>query len=936
MDRNIFILIFAFIFLSLKGIPQENVDSLTQELNRFSHFNSNYFYFENQLAGQIPGVHITPRGGLPGQGGNVTINGLQSFSQNNMPLIVVDGIMYNVQNEDSPVIDGLVNNAFNEINGNDVEHVEFLRGANTLQYGSQAGRGVLVIKTKDNRDLETSITFNSMMSVNSLYRTKKLLDAKQFNGYAIDVLKTKYEMHEILENYPYLFYDPDHVNFNNFNQDTRWQNEVYSTSLSHKYNLAVKGGDAIAKYYLSVGYQDDNGLVENTDYQKYSMKFRSNVNVTRDFDIDVNVGISQFNSHVIESGGFSINNNPLASSLLRTPMLGVHEIDNNGQIQIPYTEIYDFGVSNPAAILNDNKTTSTGHFLTAFLNFNYRLSDYFDMKLTTAVKSTHNRQNNFISGKNSQAIVPTWYFNTFAENMAKHYLSKHFTPEFNYSAGYKNDELLKGLGARLGIRYTESNFKYNYGIGINTPSDEFVTLNQTSNSEIRQILGNFYGYKLVQFHGHSSLNVTDKMGLQLLASVDGNSNVGAAADRFGLFYGASLDYQLVKNSDSKLFNYLEMELSHHKTANTNIDNDKTKHYYVSTPFGNLAGLKPFNIANSRLKWEDVYSTQLNILSTLFKSVQADLSVYQNRIKDMIVFKSLEDYTGFEGMFVNEGEMKYTGFNLGINSDVKIKDLQLNIYANTGHAVPEVTKLPGGDPIIEQVPGGELVAEVGSAGYQFFGYQMEKVISTKEEADRYNLFNKNGQKYEAGDIKFEDLTPDNVIDEKDRKVIGNPNPDYFGGFGLNGHYKQVSFNLNFTYSIGNDVFNYMRMLTEGQSALYNQTTNVLNAWVKEGDITHVPRINYGDPLYNNAFSSRFIEDGSYLKLSDVNIGYDLNIMTEYIKSLKVNLSAHNLWFTSKYSGYDPVFSYSDSPVYRSIDYGRMPNPRSFILNVQIGL
>lgn len=935
MNRNIFILIFAFFCLSYNGMTQENVDSLKQELNQFSYFDNTYFNFENQLAGQIAGVNITSRGGLPGAGSNIAINGFQSFSQNTMPLIVVDGVLYNVQNQESPVIRGLLDNLFNAINGFDIESVEFLQGASALKYGSQSGRGVIIIKTKDNKDLETSITFNSVLSANTLYRTKPLLNREQFNGYAIDLLKTEYEMYEIMNGFPYLFYDSDHVNYNNFNQNTLWQDEIYKRSLSHKYNLAVKGGDAIAKYYLSVGYQDDKGIVMNTNNRKYNTKFSVNINVARNFDIDVNVALTEFNINAIESAGFNNNSNPMASALLRTPMLGAYDIDHENITQNTYTKIYDFGVSNPIAILNDNRTNSKGNFLSAFVNFSYKLNDYFDMKLTTAVNSAQNRQNNFISGRTSNAVVPTWYFNKFAENMSKHFISKHRVQQINYSLGYTNDKLLKGFGAQLGTRYLEDIYENDYGVGINTSSDNFVTLGQTSSAEIRQILGNYYGYKLLQFHGSSSLNVTDKMEIQLLANIDGNSNVGVDANRFGFFYGTNLNYEFLKNDESKFLNYLKVRYSYHKSANTNIDNNKINRYYVSSPFGNLAGLKPFNIANNQLKWEDVYSSQLNILSTLFRVIHTDLTIYQNRIKDMIVFKNLPNYTGFDGIFVNGGEMKSTGFNVGISGDIKINNLLLNIYANTGHNVSEITKLPDDKPIIKKVPGGELIATVGSGGYQFFGYNMKKVISTKAEADSYDLYSKNGQKYEAGDIKFEDLTKDNVIDEKDRMIIGDPKPDYFGGFGFNSKYKQLSLRLNFTYSIGNDVFNYMRMLTEGQSELFNQSTNVLNAWVKEGDITDVPRLNYGDPLLNNAFSNRFIEDGSYLKLSNLNIGYDLNITTEFIQSVKINLSAQNLWFTSKYTGYDPVFSFNDNPIFQGIDYGKMPNPRSFILNLQIG-
>ncbi|TKG96990.1 SusC/RagA family TonB-linked outer membrane protein [Puteibacter caeruleilacunae] len=934
MKNKIFILVFTLLYMSAPLWAQVDSTAMRNTHKSIHKTEKNILNFEDQLKGKLAGVKVTRRSGMPGEGSNVLVNGFKSLIPGVKPLYVIDGILYDIQANESPVIEGLVNNALAQIDGNDIESIKMLSGAEALKYGSQAGRGVIVINTKNNDHLKTAISFNTAMGVNTLYREKDVLSAQQFNSYAIDVLKSKYELYEFQDEYPYLFYNSDDVAYNNFNRNTNWQDEVYKTSFSQNYNLQVQGGDAIAKYYLSVGYLDDKGIAEETNYNKFSMRFNSNINVTRDFTIDVIATLNEFKSNAIESG-YSFNNNPLMSALTRTPMLGVRDLNSDGIEQLAYTRVYGFGVSNPIAILKDNVTYSKGHYISAGLTFNYRFDEQWSTSLGLALNSTKNRQNNFISGRTSKAIAPSYYYNKYAENMTKHFLGEQFFTQFDYELTYQQKDILRGLKATIGARYKESEYENDYAVGINTPNDDFVTLNQASTNDIREVLGDFYGFKLMQFYGNASIGLTDNLSATGYVSIDGNSNVGENTDRYGVFYGGELDYDILQNNDG-FMNELNFSLSFMKTGNTEIGNEMTNRYFKSTPFVNIAGLQPLNLANTRLKWEDVYSTQFNVGTRLFGLVDVEFSAFQNKIKDMIVFEKQEEYTGFEGMFVNGGEMKSTGFNLSAIADFNVNKVNVNLYANVAHSNEEITKLPGGNDIITAIPGGTVISRVGGSSYEFYGLEMEKVIATQQEADGYNLQARNGNRYQAGDVKFADNQKDSIINDNDRTLIGDANPDLFGGFGMSLAYAKFALDVNFSYSVGNDVFNYSRMITEGQDALFNQTSNVLNAWTKDGDITDIPRLNYGDPVFNNSFSSRFIEDGSFLKLSDVKVSYDFGVNNKFIKSMKVYARGYNLWFTSKYSGYDPEFSYSDNAAYQGVDYGKMPNPRSFIVGLQIGL
>ncbi|MCF8346753.1 MAG: SusC/RagA family TonB-linked outer membrane protein, partial [Bacteroidales bacterium] len=219
---------------------------------------------------------------------------------------------------------------------------------------------------------------------------------------------------------------------------------------------------------------------------------------------------------------------------------------------------------------------------------------------------------------------------------------------------------------------------------------------------------------------------------------------------------------------------------------------------------------------------------------------------------------------------------------------------------------------------------------------FYGYQSLGVISSQQEADEINLVDKAGRRFNAGDILFDDLDENGIIDERDKTVIGNPHPDFVAGLYNRISYKGISLGILLQYTGGVDVFNYLRSDLESMDNYDNQTTAVYNRWVADGQETTIPKEEFGDPMGNSRFSSRWIEDGSYFRLKSLTLSYKVPAKLIFVNKLNIYLTGTNLITITKYTGYDPEFSYSDGILGQGIDYGKFPQPRTMIVGIKVGL
>ncbi|MCK4748641.1 MAG: SusC/RagA family TonB-linked outer membrane protein, partial [Bacteroidales bacterium] len=304
--------------------------------------------------------------------------------------------------------------------------------------------------------------------------------------------------------------------------------------------------------------------------------------------------------------------------------------------------------------------------------------------------------------------------------------------------------------------------------------------------------------------------------------------------------------------------------------------------------------------------------------------------------NLILPQTLDQAFGFNTYYDNGGTLKTSGIEASIDTRNVLGQVLWNAGLTVSTQVNEITRLSiladdQQDYFITSIEGAELITKVGNPMFSFYGYETDGVFSSSE-----GVTGPNGYLNEAGDIIFVDRDDNDIIDDNDKTLIGNPNPQLFGGFFNSIYYKNFNLDLNFTFNLGNDLYNYLRMRGESMDDLYNQRSEVTGRWTGDGTSSEIPRNNVGDSYGNSAFSDRWIEDGSYVRLKNIILGYTFEKSTRVYKNLMIYATATNLFTFTSYSGYDPEFLYNNNPEYLGVDYGKIPHPRSFVIGIKLGL
>jgi hypothetical protein len=275
-----------------------------------------------------------------------------------------------------------------------------------------------------------------------------------------------------------------------------------------------------------------------------------------------------------------------------------------------------------------------------------------------------------------------------------------------------------------------------------------------------------------------------------------------------------------------------------------------------------------------------------------------------------------------------------GMDVSLQGRILDKQLKWEVGINAGSYRNKVTALPG-NPVITSYAGATYITQPGSAANLFYGYKTQGIYRTNAAAQKEG-YTVNGLPATGGDVRFTDIDNNHIIDEHDRQVIGNPAPDLFGGISNRLSFKRWTLDVLFTFSLGNDVYNYTRQQLESGSTTNNQTLALVNRWRADGQITDIPAVAMGDPKGNARFSDRWIEDGSYLRLRTLSVSYDIPVNARFLKYAKVYATGNNLLTFTKYLGYDPEFSAGNSIFTQGVDTGLEPLFRSVQLGVRVGL
>ena len=356
------------------------------------------------------------------------------------------------------------------------------------------------------------------------------------------------------------------------------------------------------------------------------------------------------------------------------------------------------------------------------------------------------------------------------------------------------------------------------------------------------------------------------------------------------------------------------------------------------------GLQFGNMENDGVKWESTARFNAGLDAMMFGNrLGLSFDWYYARTKDLLVQKTNPYVSGMGTYWGNGGELQNIGLEATLNAKlVNTRDFQWELGFSVGHYKNKVLALDE-DSYIASVYGGEVATMEGYPVGVFWGYKTDGVIASQREIDEmenplYQLdATETPQYFKPGDVKFVNIAgEDGLINDKDKTIIGDPNPDIYGNIFTTFSYKGVRLDVGFNYSLGNDIYNYYRRQLESGSSFYNQSKALLNRWSFDGQVTEIPVVEYGDPTGNSRFSDRWIEDGSYLRLKSVKLSYDIPVSASWLQGLSVWCAAENLYTLTKYKGNDPEFSVNNNVLYQGVDAGLLPQTRSFHLGVKVNL
>lgn len=895
---------------------------------------------DEALPGKIPGVRAISKGGMPGEGAALFNRGIRSLSGENAPLIVVDGMPYLPNMDLSPSVNGFSRNIFLPVNLKEAGKISFLRGADAGMFGSLGSNGVLVIESENALDLETRVEFHTTEGISWFAKRLPLLNARQNKSFLADVGENKYsDPAVLLQKLPFLSDDPDNPTNYLYNHDTDWQDEVFAPAFVSENVLKVKGGDAVAKYMFTVGTQQNSGVIENTHLSKYFTRLTANVNFSQRLTAQIGASLN-YNDYKLHEQGMVAATNPYLAALYQAPFMSVYKqayTTGGVLVDLPfYNPVHEeLKLSNPVAAMKDISAGSRSYNVMVNIGFDYKITAFLTAKAMFGLYYDQDKDDIFIPGKNYHTIASLR--DSLAINTVRSTVSKQLNYYGRFGLYYNkpfND--WNDLQIYAGGQMLTSRKEYDAGEGANTPTDFYTTLEKVSEGKLSS--GDMDNWSWMNYY----LNVDYSLARQLYVgggvTLDGASSYGSNSGRWFAFPYVKGAWRMKESSWLKPVEWLsELTLrgEYSLSGNSRFSSKYSKYYYVSAPYIWTAGLYRKGLANSKLEPEKVSSSSVGLdFALVGNRVSVGVDLYRERTRDAVLDDVQPVVYGYPFRYDNTGELETEGVEVNFRFNV-LHDKNWNwmLGGNIAHFKSEVKALGNENKrVIDYKDGAGLLLEKGKSPYLFYGNRAEKIFATSAEANNAGYRTQSGERFVAGDVMFFDRNGDKYINDDDKEAIGDPTPDFYGAFYTDLSYKHWNLYLNFTYSYGNDVYNAVRRSLGSMKDFSNQDRSVARRWTIEGQNTDVPRASYGDPHGNSRFSSRWIEDGSYLRLKEVTLSYDTGKKAWLFNSIRVYATGENLLTFTRYLGMDPEFSYSYDPRLLGMDMGKMPLAR----NIKVGL
>lgn len=922
---------------------------------------------DQALQGRVAGVQVTQNSGQPGGAASIRIRGANSISLSNEPLYVIDGIPFQGDGASTIGFDwaGGANgqnrvNPLSAINPNDILSIDVLKDASaTAIYGSRGANGVIIITTKKGKKGESKISYSTYYGLQTLQRKMDMMNLQQFADYnnqmAVDV--------DIVPNAR--FADPSLLG-----EGTDWQKEIFQDAGSYSHQLSVLGGTDKTTYSISGGYMKQDGIVIGSDFDRITSRINLDNKVKDWFKIGGSLAFSKTKEKItLNDGGDGV----IMQSLIMMPSVGVKDIDGNYDgPNNPYGANY-----NPvAAALQRNNTLNRQRLMG---------NVYGDLNFTKNLlfKSEFSFDDNHSLGK---AFQPTFKWGALVNNesrLRQRQENGFFWALKNYLT-YDKKFGVHGLTVMLGQEAQKSTYNGSVVTVRNLPSNDIQVLDQG------EYVGNPDTWEgqgaLLSYYGRLNYNLNEKYLATFTYRTDASSNFGPG-NRWATFPSGSIAWRVseedfLKNSD--FISSLKLRLGYGISGNQNIQAGLfgSQMATIATPFGNA--YRPLNFPNPLLGWESTSQLNTGADFSFFKGrIDFTIDYYNKETYDMLLLPQPPNFIAGTQWWdilppwINVGRMQNKGIDLSLNSR--------NIAGGKFSWNTDLTFSRNRNKVLELNDDNQVFTrglywysefqtatrtEVGKPIGLFYGYVTDGLFTSKEDilshavqiSDKVitderpngtNLIDKRSGLW-LGDIKFRDINGDGIINTEDQTTVGNPNPDFTFGINNTFRYGSLDLSIYLNGSYGADILNYSRVVTEGQTGVWSNqaasvfnraqfsyidplgsTTDIDNTVLANPD-TDIPRPSSNDNNRNNRMSDRFIEDGSYLRIQNIKIGYTLPkslISKVRLERLNIYANIQNLHVFTNYSGYDPeIGAFNQGALIQNIDMGRYPTPRMFTVGL----
>lgn len=839
------------------------------------------------LQGQTSGIQVSQNSGTPGGAMSVRVRGTTSINGSGQPLYVIDGIPVTTDDYAQVGYEGQGISALSDLNPNEVESFSVLKDAAAVAiYGARASNGVVLITTKRGKKGNSVIAFNTYQGVQQVWHKLDMLNKRQWMEYRNDLTDSEVFTEADMN-------DPTIPN-------TDWQDVIFRSAAMSSYDLSVTGGDDKTKFFASGSYFQQDGIVIGSAFRRINARFNLDHRVNKRLNIGTSIGFTNSKTNRIESDA-SLHG-PLPNGISMPAIYPVYNDDGTYNQDGPY--------SNPVSIAKEATNE----------NFTYRAigNVFAELEIMPGLTFTskwgidfynlreHAFEFNTVQGQKYNGLGFETYTN--ALNMVSNNILK-----------YEKSFDKHSVDVLLGYSFEKKQVRDIYVRGQDYAGPDLPYLNSASTFVLPSASATDKGLR--SFFAKANYNFDNKYLFGLSGRIDASTNFG---DNYknGFFPAVSAAWRLSEESfisdNMDQISQLKLRASYGLLGNDVAAPFQYAAYYTSGTYMGQPSLFPQNMPNPNLKWESTAQFDVGLDVGLFDDkVTVTIDYYNKQTKDMLLARPLPPNSGFTSVTENLGQLENQGIELTVGGSHTFGSVRwtsnLNLSANRN----KVTKLYKGQPIIDVGRGGNSVMEGQPLG---IFYSLKSL----------------GVDPSTGDIVYLDKNNDGI---EDRVIVGNPQPKFIGGFTNTFAYAGFDLSIFLQFSYGNDIFNGSRLFLESLQGGDNQTTDVLRRWKKPGDITDIPRATLESVAADNKrVSSRFIEDGSYLRIKNVTLGYSFNkelLERVHVSSLRLYVSAQNLFTFTKYSGLDPEVNYGGNDTYQvGTDFFTFPQARSLTVGLNL--